>query len=117
MSPKGCRRFQSVHWFCQTLFRIPAASGHPNSIRMSKSFPFMTCQTALDSLQASALRATMLLRYRFFRSYQDCVGGSKRGANVAASMNAQARCGFPLRRLFSPFFLPLLSRRLCTVRQ
>lgn len=35
-SPEGCRRFQSVHWFCQTLFRIPAASGHqPNSIRMS----------------------------------------------------------------------------------
>ena len=74
---RGCRRFQSVPWLCQTLFRIPAASEiYPNSICISKSFPCITCQTALASLQASALRATMELRCRFLRSYHAWILGS-----------------------------------------
>ena len=42
----------------------------PNNKFMLKSFPFITCQTALASLQAKAFRATIALLRCFLRSYQ-----------------------------------------------
>ena len=60
---------QSAGW-SRPLSGFRRHPSYPNIISILNGSPFMTCQTALDSLHAKAFFATIGLRWRFFLSYQ-----------------------------------------------
>ena len=66
----GCRRFPISPEDFQTPFRFAATPVYPKSIFSLYSSPFITCHTALLSLQASAFFAFTGILRCFFRSYQ-----------------------------------------------